>query len=136
MGGGSSTPRKVTVERGEETEEIKVSDEYHASKIKDAITTKSDDTEFLRMQAVLAGRIQELEAKNADFYKASVEELGRVVEVVEQKYMKPALMPVCAMLQESVMRCYLENQRHSLNCAAEVRAFNTCVQAEREKILT
>ena len=43
---------------------------------------------------------------------------------------RPVTAPVCADLQEAATRCLLANQRHSLNCAAEVRAFNQCVKTQ------
>lgn len=134
MGGGYSSPTKITIERQEGSDAFKVSGDFPRKK--DDIATRANDDDFVRRQVLLSSRIDELEAKNAEFYKMSTEEFAKVVEGVEQKHMKPSMMPVCGDLQEAVMRCYLANQRHSLNCAAEVRAFSNCVQTQREKILT
>jgi len=47
---------------------------------------------------------------------------------------KPVIAPVCGDLQEAVNQCLLANRHQSLNCAAEVRAFNQCVRSQGQVI--
>lgn len=47
-------------------------------------------------------------------------------------FRKHTSSPVCQNLQSRVYECYLSNRNQILNCAAEVRAFSTCVERARQ----
>lgn len=137
MGSSESATKRVTIEREEDN--FRVSESWKTSHEKSIIgkpAEKMKEDEFLRLQALYMARIEELELKNAQSFQVSLRKLEKAVEDVELKHMKPTTAPVCADVQEVATRCLLANQRHSLNCAAEVRAFNQCVKSQRQKVLT
>lgn len=136
MGSTESVTKRVTVEREEDnfitSETWRTSEDDNIGKP----AGKLKEDEFLRLQALYMARIEELELKNAQYYQMSLRKLEKAVEDLELRHMRPVTAPVCADLQEAATRCLLANQRHSLNCAAEVRAFNQCVKTQGQKVLT
>ncbi|XP_062593728.1 MICOS complex subunit Mic19-like [Saccostrea cucullata] len=80
-------------------------------------------------------KIKELEAKNADLLKARVSEFAQAVQEVEKKFMNTTGSPVCQDLQDKVFRCYTENNKKTLLCSEEVRAFFECVERARANAL-
>lgn len=45
---------------------------------------------------------------------------------------KTSLPLICGELQLDVQKCYQENGKQSLHCSAEVRAFEECIEKQRQ----
>lgn len=140
MGGSSSSPpRTLSVDSNEENS-VSVSSKAAPAKqvtsqgkVVDA--SKVDEEELRRIEAYYEDKIQEIEKQNAELYQTTVDHFSKAVQQVEKKYLNTSLPLVCGDLQKAVKKCYLDNKSQSLNCSAEVRAFEQCVGKQRQRML-
>jgi hypothetical protein len=144
MGSGESSPRKITIEKndldGNDSLVTNVSKESIAKQTVESDKKVSSDrwvteNDFNKLKSSYDGKIRAIEEQNAQLYQTTVDHFAKAVEKVEQKYLKVTEPPVCGELQTSVMNCYLNNRSKSLNCSAEVNAFNNCIHKYRERTL-
>jgi hypothetical protein len=141
MGGSSSSPpRTLSVDSNEENS-VSVSSQAAPiipvatqGKVADA-SSKVDEDELRRIEAYYEAKIQEIEKQNVELYKTTVDHFSTAVQQVEKKYLNTSLPLVCGELQKAVKKCYLDNKSESLNCSSEVRAFEQCVEKQRQRIL-
>jgi len=139
MGGNNSSPRTLSVDSSEENS-VSVSTKPAPAKevssrviVEDA--SKVDEDELRRLEGYYDAKIQEIEKQNAELYKTTVDHFSKAVQQVEKKYLNTSLPLVCGDLQKAVKKCYLDNKSQSLNCSAEVHAFEQCVEKQRQRTL-
>lgn len=132
MGGGSSSPRTLTIENNDPNI-IAISNDTAkrlTGQSSSPVTSKVDKGEMKRLEAYYNRKIEALERQNAELHKTTVEHFTEAVEQVEKKYVKLNAVPVCSDLQVTLMKCYAENKHQALNCSAEARAFDRCVHLQ------
>ena len=103
-----------------------------------AIELQNDIQEEVdKLQTQYDKRIEALERQNKELHRVSTEQFSKAVKEVEEKFESSlSRKPVCADLQDEVMKCYQNNPKETLNCAGSVKAYTACVQEERERVLT
>ncbi|XP_054750981.1 MICOS complex subunit MIC19-like isoform X1 [Lytechinus pictus] len=155
MGGSSSTSspgRRISLEQDADGGVVKVSEDVLRRMFGEEDSTKStgdsrsSDPLPRRSEARWKARMDELEdhyreklrnaeEKSAAFYKLTAEQFQKAADEVEAKFMKQRFVPICENLQNDVLKCYAKNPNQTLNCAQEVKAFNTCIEQARMNIL-
>ena len=156
MGGGSSSPRTVTVTQ-DETNVVTISEdvarrllgrpELHRSKLsagsdeqrrityKQQSSTFQEDLDFL--DSHYKQRIRSLEKQNDQLQKKNDQALAATVKEFEEKFIKHKFGElICPELQNAVEKCYAANPGNSLACVQEVRDFKNCVQKHRQAIFS
>ncbi|XP_025106588.1 MICOS complex subunit MIC19-like [Pomacea canaliculata] len=151
--GTSQSSRRVVVEDGETTGVVKISEsvvkrirgqvpdtkESSSSELpsKCTVTTQTSPacTQLDKEDDFYRQSWKELEERNAELQRITNEQFAKAVVEVEKKFLKHTSSPVCQNLQSRVYECYLSNRNQILNCAAEVRAFSTCVERARQNAL-
>lgn len=151
MGGGGSTPRRVTVEEDELNGVMSVSESVAKRLMGQPEAVEKDpEPENLPVQQIIHGidpaevdqlenyykqRISSLEKKNDELFHDKKEEFAKTVAEVEQKFLKTTASPICEDLQTEVLKCYQSNPSQTLLCSSIVKQFNECVQKQREVIV-
>lgn len=148
MGGGSSTPRSISIQEEEVSGVIKVSDAVARRLLgspepADYISrpqgqpSPQQQSEFNRLEDHYKRKIRALETENENLMQETQAAFAEAVKEVEQRFQtRTAPLPICQDLQDELLKCYKANPKHTLNCSPQVKAFNECVQRQRERILS
>ena len=99
--------------------------------------TPEEQDEFRRLENHYQRKIRALETENENLMKDTQAAFAEAVQEVEQRFQtRNAPAPICQDLQDKLLECYKANPKHTLNCSPQVKAFNECVQRQRERILS
>ncbi|XP_069763913.1 coiled-coil-helix-coiled-coil-helix domain containing 3a isoform X3 [Narcine bancroftii] len=72
---------------------------------------------------------------SAQFYKLTTEEYQKAVSDVESKFKRYKSQPICAELQEDVLRCYQQNPGQTLSCSALAKQYVHCINYAKQSLL-
>lgn len=150
--GGSGSTRRVTVQEDDGPGMVKISEnvvkrlvgqegtavakqgEYQPGDRMDLSRRDGDDLH--KIEQYYQEKINSLEERNNQLFEEQKHQFAEAVQEVEKKFLKTTASPVCEDLQTAVLACYQVNPNQTLLCSPHVKAFNECVQKQRERILT
>ncbi|XP_072181529.1 MICOS complex subunit mic25-like [Diadema setosum] len=155
MGGSSSTTagRRISLEQDGEGGVVKVSEDVLRRIMGEEESPKSDQdptrparplprhvdqrwkARMDELEDHYREKLRHAEEKSAAFYKLTADQFQKAADEVEAKFLKQRYVPICENLQNEVAKCYADNPKQTLNCAQEVKAFNTCVEQARMNVL-
>lgn len=150
--GGSGSTRRVTVQEDDGPGMVKISENVvkrlvgqdEASVSKQAEyqpgdrmgLSRREEDDLHKIEQYYQEKIHVLEDRNNQLFEEQKHQFAEAVQEVEKKFLKTTASPICQDLQTAVLECYQNNPNQTLLCSAHVKAFNECVQQQRERILT
>ncbi|XP_077986820.1 MICOS complex subunit mic25-a-like [Glandiceps talaboti] len=155
MGASGSAPKTVTVEMDQEKGTVKISESVvrrmmgepepvakspakgpEQSTPQDPKSDEKAAEQLKKREEHWKEKLRQAELKNAELYQLTTEQFTKAAEEVEAKFIHQTYRPICKDLQDEVLQCYSLNPGETLNCAAQVRAFTSCVEETRNNLLT
>lgn len=96
---------------------------------------KEKEKELQKLDAYYKEQVTRLEDRSAQFYKLTTEQYQKAVSEVESKFKKYESRPICAELQEDVLRCYQKNPDQTLSCSALAKQYIHCINYAKQSLL-
>ncbi|XP_078409179.1 coiled-coil-helix-coiled-coil-helix domain containing 3a [Cetorhinus maximus] len=93
------------------------------------------EKELQKLNAYYKEQVTRLEDRSAQFYKLTTEQYQKAVGEVESKFKRYESQPICAELQEDVLRCYQKNQDQTLSCSALAKQYIHCINYAKQSLL-
>ncbi|XP_072097300.1 coiled-coil-helix-coiled-coil-helix domain containing 3a [Mobula birostris] len=111
------------------TEEERLKSKYATKQLKEK------EEELQKLNAYYKEQMSRLENRSAQFYKVTTEEYQKAVAEAESKFKRYESRPICAELQEDVLRCYQQNPEQTLSCSALAKQYVHCINYARQSLL-
>ncbi|XP_069763912.1 coiled-coil-helix-coiled-coil-helix domain containing 3a isoform X2 [Narcine bancroftii] len=96
---------------------------------------KEREEELQKLDAYYKEQVTRLENRSAQFYKLTTEEYQKAVSDVESKFKRYKSQPICAELQEDVLRCYQQNPGQTLSCSALAKQYVHCINYAKQNFI-
>ncbi|XP_041059308.1 coiled-coil-helix-coiled-coil-helix domain containing 3a isoform X2 [Carcharodon carcharias] len=93
------------------------------------------EKELQKLNAYYKEQVTRLEDRSAQFYKLTTEQYQKAVSEVESKFKRYESRPICAELQEDVLRCYQKNPDQTLSCSALAKQYIHCINYAKQSLL-
>ncbi|XP_072327217.1 coiled-coil-helix-coiled-coil-helix domain containing 3a [Scyliorhinus torazame] len=93
------------------------------------------EKELQKLNAYYKEQVTRLEDRSAEFYKLTTEQYQTAVSEVESKFKRYESRPICAELQEDVLRCYQKNPDQTLSCSALAKQYMHCINYAKQSLL-
>ncbi|XP_038667742.1 coiled-coil-helix-coiled-coil-helix domain containing 3a isoform X2 [Scyliorhinus canicula] len=93
------------------------------------------EKELQKLNAYYKEQMTRLEDRSSEFYKLTTEQYQTAVSEVESKFKRYESRPVCAELQEDVLRCYQKNPDQTLSCSALAKQYMHCINYAKQSLL-
>ncbi|XP_066527223.1 MICOS complex subunit mic25a isoform X2 [Hoplias malabaricus] len=93
------------------------------------------EAELKALDAFYREQIAQLEKKNLEHFKTSVEQFHAAADRREADLKPRSTEPVCTMLQAQILNCYRENRVQTLRCADLAREYMQCIDAAKKNLL-
>ncbi|XP_067915881.1 coiled-coil-helix-coiled-coil-helix domain containing 3a [Heterodontus francisci] len=107
-------------------------------RVKAKHTTKQleeKEKELQKLNAYYKEQVTRLEDRSAQFYKLTTEQYQKAVSEVESKFKRYESRPICAELQEDILRCYQRNPDQTLSCSALAKQYVHCINYAKQSLL-
>jgi len=146
MGGSESTPRAVVIDNPNPSNvetvhitsavsqaastpqyDIHGGSSYANEKTFPKSSTGLEDS-ISYVQSRYDDQIRSLQLKNEALFQMKLLQFTESIQSVEKKYLQTTAPVVCADEQSCVLKCYADNERETLRCVQQVRAFNECTR--------
>ncbi|XP_076861458.1 coiled-coil-helix-coiled-coil-helix domain containing 3a isoform X2 [Brachyhypopomus gauderio] len=89
-----------------------------------------------KQEAFYREQVAKLEERSVQFYKVTSENYHKAADEVNAKFKRYEVSPVCAELQDQIVRCYRENEGRSLLCSSLASLYLQCVNTAKQKKLS
>ncbi|XP_078091947.1 coiled-coil-helix-coiled-coil-helix domain containing 3a [Mustelus asterias] len=93
------------------------------------------EKELQKLNAYYKEQVTRLEDRSAQFYKLTTEQYQKAVSEVESKFKGYESRPICAELQEDVLRCYQKNPDQTLSCSVLAKQYIHCINYAKQSLL-
>ncbi|XP_047660064.1 coiled-coil-helix-coiled-coil-helix domain containing 3a isoform X3 [Tachysurus fulvidraco] len=93
------------------------------------------DQQLRKQDAFYREQLNKLEERSTQFYKVINEDYHKAADEVNSKFRRYEISPVCADLQEQILKCYRENAGKTLLCSNIASLYMQCVNSAKQKKL-
>ncbi|KAM6937895.1 MICOS complex subunit MIC19-like [Xenentodon cancila] len=94
------------------------------------------EKELKERDALHQEQVAKIEARCAEFYRASAENFRKGKEETHNRFARFNIQPVCGDLQDQILKCYKENTGKTLTCSGIASAYMQCVDNAKKNKLT
>uniref|UniRef100_A0AAR2KYK0 Coiled-coil-helix-coiled-coil-helix domain containing 6a n=1 Tax=Pygocentrus nattereri TaxID=42514 RepID=A0AAR2KYK0_PYGNA len=91
------------------------------------------EAELKALDAFYREQIAQLEKRNLDHFKTSVEQFHAAANRSEANIKPRCMEPVCTNLQAQILLCYRENRNQTLRCSDLAKEYMQCIDAAKKE---
>eukprot|EP00062_Callorhinchus_milii_P006635 gi/632947393/ref/XP_007889023.1/ PREDICTED: coiled-coil-helix-coiled-coil-helix domain-containing protein 3, mitochondrial isoform X2 [Callorhinchus milii] len=93
------------------------------------------EKELQKMDSYYKDQVARLEDMSAKFYQLNADQYQKAADEVEAKFKRYESRPICADLQEGILRCYQKNPQQTLSCSALAKQYVHCINYAKQSLL-
>ncbi|KAG7320516.1 hypothetical protein KOW79_016369 [Hemibagrus wyckioides] len=93
------------------------------------------DQQLRKQDAFYREQLNKLEERSTQFYKVTNENYHKAADEVNAKFRRYEISPVCAELQDQILKCYRENAGKTLLCSNIASLYMQCVDSAKQNKL-
>ncbi|KAL7864384.1 hypothetical protein AOLI_G00158040 [Acnodon oligacanthus] len=128
--------RAVQKERLQTLQELEKAKQLPASEMDVwAKQLEKKEAELKALDAFYREQIAQLEKRNIDHFKTSVEQFHAAANRSEANIKPRCMEPACTNLQAQILLCYRENRNQTLRCSDLAKEYMQCIDAAKKNLL-